>query len=146
MRDRGGKVKTGRGSELSGLQTEFIKRVSEEGLDKAASISRELGFSSYYRDRQNVGTAFHTELMKMVDMEQKSIEAAKGMNLNKLVAIRDMAMSSGDIKFALEAIKIINNMQGHNAAKEVKKTKLDITATIDLSAPVEDDAGYIDID
>ena len=145
-RNKKGEVISGRGSELSGRQQEFMDRVAAEGLDKAASISREMNYTSYYRDRRNVGTAFHTELMKLVDAEQKSIEAAKGMNLNKLIAIRDMAISSGDMKVALDAIKIMNSMQGHNAPKEVKQTKLDITATIDLTAPVEDDDdGYLDI-
>ena len=104
-----------------------------------------MSYTSYYRDRRNVGTAFHQELMKLVDSEQKSIEAAKGMNLNKLITIRDMAISAGDMKVAMEAIKIMNSMQGHNAPKEVKQTKLDITATIDLTAPVEEEDGYLDI-
>ena len=144
-RNKKGKVVSGRGSELSGKQSEFMERVASEGLDQAASISREMNYTSYYRDRRNVGTAFHTELMKLVDAEQKSIEAAKGMNLNKLITIRDMAISAGDMKVALDAIKIMNSMQGHNAPKEVKSTKLDITATIDLTAPVEEEDGYLDI-
>jgi hypothetical protein len=144
-RNKKGEVIVGRGSELSGKQTEFITRVAEEGLDRAAAISREMSYTSYYRDRRNVGTAFHKELMKLVDSEQKSIEAAKGMNLNKLITIRDMAISAGDMKVAMEAIKIMNSMQGHNAPKEVKQTKLDITATIDLTAPVEEEDGYLDI-
>lgn len=145
-RDKKGKVVVGRGSELSGKQQDFITRVAEEGLDNAAAISREMNYTSYYRDRRNVGTAFHSELMKLVDSEQKSIEAAKGMNLNKLISIRDTAISAGDLKVAMEAIKIMNAMQGHNAPKEVKQTKLDITATIDLTAPEEEDEGYIDIE
>ena len=145
-RDKKGKVVVGRGSELSGKQQAFITRVAEEGLDNAAAISREMNYTSYYRDRRNVGTAFHTELMKLVDSEQKSIEAAKGMNLNKLITIRDLAISNGDMKVAMEAIKIMNSMQGHNAPKEVKQTKLDVTATIDLTAPANDEDGYIDID
>ena len=147
-RNKDGKVISGRGSELSGMQQEFITRVAQEGLEKAPAISRELNYTSYYRDRRNVGTAFHTELMKLVDAEQKSVEAAKGMNLHKLVQIRDTAIANGDMKVALDAIKIINSMQGHNAPNEVKETKLDITATIDLTKPVDEetnDTDYIDI-
>ena len=144
-RNKKGEVVIGRGSELSGKQAEFIQKLAEEGLESASAISREMGYTSYYRDRRNVGTAFHRELMKLVDSEQKSIEAAKGMNLTKLIAIRDTAINAGDLKVAMEAIKIMNSMQGHNAPKEVKSTKLDITATIDLTAPVEEEDGYLDV-
>lgn len=144
-RDKKGNVITGRGSELSGKQKKFIDKVAEEGLDNAAAIARKMEYTSYYRDRRNVGTAFHRELMLLVDSEQKSIEAAKGMNLNKLIMIRDLAISNNDLKIAMESIKIINSMQGFNAPKEVKQTKIDITASIDLTAPVDDDEGYIDI-
>lgn len=145
-RNKNGKVIEGRGSELTGKQAAFIKRVAEEGIEKAPAISREMNYTSYYRDRRNVGTAFHRELMALVDAEQKSMEAAKGMNLNKLIQIRDTAIANGDMKIALDAIKIMNAMSGHNAPKEVNQTKLDITASIDLTKPVEDeDTDYIDI-
>jgi hypothetical protein len=50
------------------------------------------------------------------------------------------------MKVAMEAIKIINDMQGYKAPTRVEQTKLDITATIDLTAPKEEDQGYIDLD
>ena len=46
----------------------------------------------------------------------------------------------------MEAIKIINDMQGYKAPTKIEQTKLDITATIDLTAPKEEEQGYIDID
>ena len=144
-RNRAGVVIHGRGSELSSKQAEFIEKLAEEGLERASQISREMKYTSYYRDRRNVGTAFHRELMKLVDSEQKSIDAAKGMNLTKLISIRDTAIGAGDLKVAMEAIKIMNAMQGHNAAIKQQTTKLDITATIDLTAPVEDEDGYLDV-
>ena len=145
-RNRKGKVVAGRGSTLTQKQADFIDQVAEQGLDKAPAIARELNYTSYYRDRKNVGTAFHSELMALVDAEQKSIDAAKGMNLHKLIQIRDLAIENGDMKVALDAIKIMNAMSGHNAPKEVKQTKLDVTATIDLTAPVEDEDDYLDVD
>lgn len=138
-RNKKGQVIAGRGSELSGKQKNFIERVAAEGLDNAASIARDMNYTSYYRDRRNVGTAFYRELMSLVEAEQKSIEAAKGMNLNKLIAIRDTAIANGEMKIALDAIKIINDMQGHKAPIKTEQTKIDITATIDLTKSPEDE-------
>jgi hypothetical protein len=59
--------------------------------------------------------------------------------------MRDESIAVGDYKAAMEAIKIINDMQGHKAPTQVTKTNIDVKATIDLTAPVEDDMGYIDI-
>jgi len=148
-RDKNGKVIKGRGSELSGLQSKFMERVSAEGLDNAAAIARELNYTSYYRDRKNVGTAFYRELMKLVDAESKSIEAAKGMNVNKLLAIRDMAMANGDFKVAMDAIKILNDMQGYKAPIKTENTEIKVNAVIDLSKPAgsdTEDTDYIDIE
>jgi hypothetical protein len=61
-----------------------------------------------------------------------------------LVQIRDTALATGDMKAAMEAIKVINDMQGHKAPTKVQNTKLDIKATIDLTAPQED-SEYLDI-
>jgi hypothetical protein len=83
--------------------------------------------------------------MEIANSELKSIEAAKGTNLTALIRIRDMAISNDDMKVAMEAIKIINDMQGYKAPTKVEQTKIDITATIDLTAP-EEEQDYLDID
>jgi len=49
------------------------------------------------------------------------------------------------MKAAMEAIKIINDMQGYKAPTKVEQTKIDITATIDLTAP-DEEQDYLDID
>ena len=147
-RNKRGEVVSGRGSELTTLQSEFLDRVSDEGMEASAKIARELGYTNYYRDRRNQGTAFYKELMQMANAEMKSIESAKGTNLSALIKIRDLALADGDMKAAMEAIKIINDMQGYKAPTKVQQTKLDIKATIDLSEPSEDndwlDADFID--
>ena len=46
----------------------------------------------------------------------------------------------------MEAIKIINDMQGYKAPTKVQQTKIDVKATIDLTSKEEDeDIDYIDI-
>lgn len=145
-RNRKGDIVKGRGSELTDLQSEFIERIANEGMDASNKIAKELNYTNYYRDRRTVGTAFHKELMAIADAEMKSIEAAKGTNLSALIKIRDFSLANEDFKGAMEAIKIINDMQGYKAPTKVEQTKLDITATIDLTAPKGDDQGYIDID
>lgn len=143
-RNKKGDIVKGRGSELTTLQSEFLERVVNEGMDASSKIAKELGYTNYYRDRRTVGTAFHKELMAIANAEMKSIEAAKGTNLTALIKIRDIALANDDMKAAMEAIKIINDMQGYKAATKIEQTKLDITATIDLTAPVEED-DYLDI-
>ena len=143
-RNRKGDIIKGRGSELTTLQSEFLDRIAGEGMDASSKIAKEMGYTNYYRDRRTVGTAFHKELMAIADAEMKSIEAAKGTNLSALIKIRDFSLANDDFKGAMEAIKIINDMQGYKAPTKVEQTKLDITATIDLTAPKEDD--YLDID
>lgn len=145
-RNRRGDIVKGRGSELTDLQSEFLERIAGEGMDASSKIAKELNYTNYYRDRRTVGTAFHKELMAIADSEMKSIEAAKGTNLSALIKIRDFALANDDFKGAMEAIKIINDMQGYKAPTKVEQTKLDITATIDLTAPKEEEQGYIDID
>lgn len=144
-RNNKGEVVSGRGSELTDLQQEFLDKVAQQGMDASAKIARDLNYTSYYRDRRNQGTAFHRELMAMANAEMKSIEAAKGTNLSALIKIRDLALAEGDMKAAMDAIKIINDMQGYRAPTKVQQTKLDIKATIDLSEPSEDQ-DYLDID
>jgi len=144
-RNKKGDVVTGRGSELTTLQSEFLERVANEGMEASAKIARDLNYTSYYRDRRNQGTAFHKELMMLANQEMKSIEAAKGTNLSALIKIRDLALAEGDMKAAMESIKIINDMQGYKAPTKVQQTKVDITATIDLTAPPEEQ-DYLDID
>ena len=144
-RNKKGEVVKGNGSSLTTLQSEFLNRVSEEGLDASSKIAKELNYTSYYRDRRNVGTAFHRELMTLANAEMKSIEAAKGTNLTALIKIRDLALSNDDFKGAMEAIKIINDMQGYKAPTKVQQTKFDIKATIDLTAP-EEEQDFLDID
>lgn len=136
---------SGRGSDLTDLQQEFLNRVAGEGMDSSAKIARDLNYTSYYRDRRNQGTAFHRELMSIANAEMKSIDAAKGTNLGALIRIRDLALADGDMKAAMDAIKIINDMQGYKAPVKVQQTKLDIKATIDLSEPIEEQ-DYLDID
>lgn len=149
-RNKKGDIVKGSGSSLTTLQEEFLNRVSNEGMESSAKIARELNYTSYYRDRRNQGTAFHRELMAMANAEMKSIEAAKGTNLAALIKIRDLALSEGDMKAAMDAIRIINDMQGYKAPTKVQQTKFDITATIDLTKqPEEDDfldIGYEDED
>lgn len=144
-RNKKGEVVSGNGSSLTHLQSEFLNKVAEQGMDASAKIARDLNYTSYYRDRRNQGTAFHRELMAMANAEMKSIEAAKGTNLSALIKIRDLALSEGDMKGAMEAIKIINDMQGYKAPTKVHQTKFDIKATIDLSEPSEDQ-DFLDVD
>ena len=145
-RNKRGDIIAGQGSELTELQNTFLERIKDEGIEKGSKIAKEMGYTNYYRDRRTEGTAFYREIMKFVESEAKSIEAAKGTNLSKLISIRDAALANGEMKVAMEAIKIINDMQGYKAPTKVEQTKLDITATIDLTAPKEEDQGYIDID
>ena len=147
VRNNNGKIVRGQGAELTDLQSKFIDRVAEEGMEASSKIARELNYTSYYRDRRNAGTAFHRELMAIANAEMKSIEAAKGTNLTALIKIRDVALSNGDTKAAMEAIKIINDMQGYKAPTKVHQTKIDVKATIDLTAPEQEDEDidYIDI-
>ena len=144
-RNKKGEVVAGNGSSLTTLQSEFLDRVSEEGLDASSKIAKELNYTSYYRDRRNQGTAFHRELMALANAEMKSIEAAKGTNLTALIKIRDLALSNDDFKGAMEAIKIINDMQGYKAPTKVHQTKFDIKATIDLTESSEEQ-DFLDID
>lgn len=144
-RNRKGDVVVGRGSELTTLQSEFLERVANEGMESSSAIARELNYTSYYRDRRNQGTAFHRELMSLANAEMKSIEAAKGTNLSALIKIRDLALGEGDMKAAMDAIKIINDMQGYKAPTKVHQTKFDIKATIDLTEPSEDQE-FLDVD
>ena len=144
-RNKKGEVVQGNGSSLTTLQGEFLNRVSEEGLEASAKVAKELNYTSYYRDRRNQGTAFHRELMALANAEMKSIEAAKGTNLTALIKIRDLALSNDDFKGAMEAIKIINDMQGYKAPTKVHQTKFDIKATIDLTENIEED-DFLDID
>jgi hypothetical protein len=140
-----GKVISGRGSELTDLQSQFLEGIRDNGMDASSKIAKELGYTNYYRDRRTTGTAFHKALMEIANSELKSIEAAKGTNLTALIRIRDMAISNDDMKVAMEAIKIINDMQGYKAPTKVEQTKIDITATIDLTAP-DEEQDYLDID
>jgi len=144
-RNKKGDVVKGSGSSLTTLQEEFLQRLSEEGFDASSKIARDLNYTSYYRDRRNQGTAFHRELMAMANSEMKSIEAAKGTNLAALIKIRDLALSEGDMKAAMDSIRIINDMQGYKAPTKVEQTKIDITATIDLTEPNEE-TDFIDVD
>ena len=56
-------------------------------------------------------------------------------------------MSNGDTKAAMESIKIINDMQGYKAPTKVHQTKIDVKATIDLTATnqEDEDTDYIDV-
>ena len=147
-RNRKGDIVLGPASELTELQREFLERIKDEGIESGSKISRELGYTNYYRDRRTEGTAFYREMMKFVESESKSIEAAKGTNLTKLITIRDTALVNGDVKMAMEAIKIINDMQGYKAPTKVQQTKIDVKATIDLTSSKEEDEDidYIDLD
>lgn len=144
-RNSQGRIVKGRGSELTDLQSEFLERIRDEGMDASSKVARDLGYTNYYRDRRTTGTAFHKELMAIANAEMKSIEAAKGTNLTALIRIRDMALANSDMKVAMESIKIINDMQGYKAPTKVEQTKIDITATIDLTEPTEEQ-DYLDID
>ena len=66
-RNKKGEIVAGNGSSLTTLQSEFLNRVSEEGLDASSKIAKELNYTSYYRDRRNQGTAFHRELMALAN-------------------------------------------------------------------------------
>jgi len=147
-RSNRGNILYGPGSELTELQKTFLERIKDEGIESGSKISREIGYTNYYRDRRTEGTAFYREIMKFVESEAKSIEAAKGTNLTKLLTIRDTALANGDVKMAMEAIKIINDMQGYKAPTKVQQTKIDVKATIDLTSTTEEDEDidYIDLD
>ena len=140
-----GKVVSGSGSELTDLQSKFLEGIRDNGMDASGKIAKELGYTNYYRDRRTTGTAFHKALMEIANSELKSIEAAKGTNLTALIRIRDMAIANDDMKAAMDAIKIINDMQGYKAPTKVEQTKIDITATIDLTAP-DEEQDYLDVD
>lgn len=144
-RNKKGDVVSGRGSELTTLQSEFLEGIKNNGMDASNRIAKELNYTNYYRDRRTSGTAFHKELMAIANSEMRSIEAAKGTNLSALIKIRDIALANDDMKAAMEAIKIINDMQGYKAPTKVEQTKIDITATIDLTAP-DEEQDYLDID
>jgi len=144
-RNSSGKIVKGRGSELTDLQSEFLENIRNEGMDASSKVARDLNYTNYYRDRRTAGTAFHKELMLIANAEMKSIEAAKGTNLTALIRIRDIALVNSDMKTAMESIKIINDMQGYKAPTKVEQTKIDITATIDLTAP-DEEQDYFDID
>lgn len=137
---------TGRGAELTDLQHQFLERVREEGIEHQGKIAKELNYTSYYRDKNNYGTAFYLALRSVVNKTEEKVEATKGMNLELLIKIRDEAMMSGDAKMAMEAMKMINDMQGFKAPVKVQQTKIDVKATIDLTQPTEDNGSYIDIE
>lgn len=147
VRDKNGNVVRGLGSELTDIQKEFIDKVRKYGFDEAAKIATEMKYTNYYRDRRTIGTAFYNELMKIVASEGMQIEAAKGSNIRALINIRDKALRAGDDKAAMEAIKILNDMQGYKAPTKVQQTKIDVKATIDLTAPEQEneDIDYINI-
>jgi len=145
-RNNRGEVIRGQGANLTELQTEFVERLANEGLENASKIAKSMGYTNYYRDRRKTGTAFYKEIMAIAESEGKTIEAAKGTNLNKLIWIRDTALANDDVKTAMDAIKIINDMQGYKAPTKVEQTKFDIKATIDLTAPNEEEDDFLDID
>jgi hypothetical protein len=146
-RDKNGIVIAGKGINLTPLQEEFLSQLREEGIEESARIARDLNYTSFHRDKRNYGTAFHRELIKITNAQLNSIEAAKGTNLGALIKIRDNAIAAGDMKAAMDAIKIINDMQGYKAPTKVEQTKFDIKATIDLTAPEkEDEDDFLDVD
>ena len=145
-RDRSGTVIAGKGINLTDLQEQFLEGIRNEGMECAGKLSKDLNYTSFYRDRRNYGTAFYKELMKLANAEMSSIEAAKGTNLSALIRIRDNAIAGGDMKAAMESIRIINDMQGYRAATKIEQTKFDIKATIDLTAAVEENDSFLDID
>lgn len=147
IRNAKNEVVAGRGSELTPLQEEFLTRVREEGIEHQSRIAKELNYTSYHRDKSNYGTAFYLALRGVVNKTEEKIELTKGMNLEILIKIRDTAMMEGDAKMAMEAMKMINDMQGYKAPVKVQQTKIDVKATIDLTKQPEDDStNYIDID
>lgn len=146
MRDQYGKVVKGTGAKLTPLQESFITEVRKRGLGDASKIAKELNYTSYYRDKANVGTAFYYKLHNLAAEIEADIAVSKGMNLERLIQIRDKTLDEGDFKTAMEAIKIINDMAGHKAPVKVQQTKIDIKASIDLTKqPEEDNSGFIDI-
>jgi len=145
IRNREGEVVIGRGAELTPLQDKFLERVREEGITNQGKIAKELNYTSYYRDKNNQGTAFYLALRDAVRLSEERIEVAKGSNLDILVKMRDEAFINGDTKVALETIKIINDMQGYKAPVKVQQTKIDVKATIDLTKPIDEDAMYLDV-
>jgi hypothetical protein len=147
IRNNDGEVVVGRGAELTNLQEQFIERIREEGINAQGKVAKELNYTSYYRDKNNPGTAFYLALRDVVRLSEERIEVAKGSNLDMLVKMRDEAFINGDTKVALETIKIINDMQGYKAPVKVQQTKIDVKATIDLTkSPDENEQLYIDVD
>lgn len=140
-----GQVTAGRGAELTDLQKEFLSEVKQRGFQEVKAIVKELNYTSYHRDKRNMATAFYRELHKLAASETYGLEAAKGMNINKLILIRDTAIEEGDYKTAMKAIEVINSMLGHNAPQKVTQTKIDVKATIDLTKPVVEDERIEDV-
>ena len=145
-RNRAGKVVSGRGAQLTDIQKEFLERVKVEGIHNQAKISKDLNYTSYYRDKANYGTAFHSELQRVVAQSAERVEAAKGANLDVLIKMRDEALIEGNPRVVLECIKIINEMQGYKAPTKVQQTKIDVKATIDLTKQPDEDDLYLDVD
>lgn len=147
VRNQYGDVIRGTGAQLTPLQEKFIQEVRKQGLSRASKVAKEIGYSNYYRDKNTIGTAFYHKLHNLASEVEADIAISKGMNLERLVEIRDRSLEGDDFKTAMEAIKIINDMAGHKAPIRVQKTKIDIKASIDLTRPVDEEESprYIDI-
>ena len=51
-----GKIVKGRGAELTDLQSEFLERIRDEGMDASSKVAKEMNYTNYYRDRRTSGT------------------------------------------------------------------------------------------
>ena len=138
--------KSGPGHKVTDLQQQFLDRVSEEGISRGNIIANELGYTNYYRDRKNQGTAFHKELMGLAKAEEKDIEKSKAKNLDALMVIRDLAIASGNNKDAIKAIEVMNKMQGYDAPIKQEKVNTNVEVVIDLTKPPEQDMLDIEIE
>lgn len=123
--------------ELTEKQSMFITELRERGFAAQGQIVKELGYTSFYRDRKNKDSALSKELKAFQDEVIRDVANSKGGNLNVVASIRDLAFEKGDYKSALSASKLINDMMGHNAPKTEVKAKINIDTIVDLTKPAK---------
>ena len=112
----------------------------ERGLNNQGKIVKELGYTSFYRDRKNPNSPLSKALRDYQDELLHSLSVSKAGNLEVAITLRDNAMAENDIKNALAAVKLINDMQGHNAPAKKITTKINVDTVIDLTKEATRDA------
>jgi hypothetical protein len=147
-------------NELTEIQRGFLDALREYGNVKDALKHSKMSKQNLYSALRQGKTVFWKEFQKAQRTLEDQLEYSKLSNLESLREIRDLAMSTQDFDMAMKAMKMINDMKGHNAPvkKEVNETKVLIEAksndagVIDMTKPVKriedayDDVDYEDID